>query len=476
MDEILTRVLLGSPSFGHMMRAVSDGVDSSPPIYWSAMWVWTRGLGLSELNLRLFSALTTGAAFLGAWTVCRRLAGFWPATLAATACFALNPQVFLHCAECRNYSLLIALTALALAGLGRLGRSAPTTPAEFLAYSSTVALLVMTHLFGFLITGVLLLALVLSDAASGRFRPKLYLATPVGWLAFLPWIPAFIQQSRIGEPRFWIPRPPASVLWDPASFLFGVPLAVVASGILIGAAAFAINRKGRRAEARELSAFLGEPALVAGPLLVLLVPLLTWVISVSVKPIWLDRYQLPALLGWVVILSWLLGYSFRALRERFHSVLGRHSVPLRLCGVCGAMGVTLCFVHFYGMAGDLPEDRKLVGTRPRLDRPVATQFGHYFLYTTFYQPRVDAYFVLDWPSALANPDPGYVTDFNIMSALKRNFQEFKVVQAAEFAARTDRFYYWDNGGSSWLKSLAASDPGYRETRLGADSFSVEHLR
>ena len=147
MDEIFTRVLLGSPNFAHMIRAVSDGVDISPPLYWSVMWVWTRGFGLSDLNLRLFSALATGAAFLGAWALCRRLAGFWPATLAVTMCFFLNGQVFIHCTQCRNYSLLIALTSLALVELQRFGKTARVARREILLYSCMVAMLVMTHMF-----------------------------------------------------------------------------------------------------------------------------------------------------------------------------------------------------------------------------------------------------------------------------------------------------------------------------------------
>jgi hypothetical protein len=211
MDEILARVLLGSPGFRHMIRAVADGVDSSPPLYWSAMWAWTRVFGLSELSLRMCSAAATGGAFLGAW--------------------------------------------------------------------------------------VLLLALVVSDAAVGRFRPLCYLATPLGWLAFLPWVPSFIQQSKIGEPRFWITAPAVCVLWDPASYLFGIPLGVVEAVVLLAVAAFAIDRAKHHGKAPCVSALCGSPVSVAGVLLVVLVPVSTWLISFLIKPVWLDRYQLPALLG-----------------------------------------------------------------------------------------------------------------------------------------------------------------------------------
>jgi len=471
MDEIFTRVLLGSPNFSHMIRAVSDGVDISPPLYWSVMWVWTRGFGLSDLDLRLFSALATGAAFLGAWVLCRRLAGFWSATLAVTMCFFLNGQVFIHCTQCRNYSLLIALTSLALVELQRFGKTARVARSEILLYSCTVAMLVMTHMFGFLITGILMLALVVSDAARGRFRPFCYLATPMGWLAFLPWVSAFLQQSKIGEPRLWIPRPPASVLWDPTSFLFGIPLFVVAAVVLLGGASFAIDRIRNAGKERDLSSFLAEPVLVAGALLVLLVPLATWFVSVLIKPIWLDRYQLPAMLGWCVILSWLLGYILRVCNSRIRQwVTGVRRFHF-LIGATGALVVAVCFHQFYLRAQELPNNRRFVDTRPAMDRPVATQFGHYFLYTTLFQPRVDVYFVLDWPSALANPDAGYVTDYNIMSALKRNFPEFKIVQASGFLSKNDRFYYWDKGGSTWI----TGDPRYKETRLGSESYSVDRI-
>jgi uncharacterized membrane protein len=476
LDEILTRILLGSPSFSHMIRAVADGVDVSPPVYWSVMWAWTREFGLSDLSLRMFSALASGAAFLGAWIVCRRLAGFWPATLAVTMCFFLDGEVFMHSTQCRTYSLLVALTALALVLLQRIGREAPVSPAELLLYSCAVALLVMTQLFGFLISGVLLLSLVLSDASRGRFRPLRYLATPLGWLAFLPWVPAFIQQSKIGEPRLWIPVPPASVLWSPASYLFGLPIGAVAVVVLFAGAAFAVGRPGRTGKRTEPSALFADPVLVAGPLLVVLVPLATWFVSVLVKPIWLDRYQLPALLGWAIILSWLLRYAIGKCEGRLRQQAKGAWRPPFLGGFAAAVFVALCFLQFYQRAEELPDNRRFVGAQISMDRPVATQYSHYFLYTTFYQPRVDVYFVLDWPSALANPDAGYISDYNIMSALKRNFPEFKVVQASEFLSKNDRFYYWDKFGSNWIARVVAADKSFRETRLGANTYGVERVR
>ena len=475
-DEILTRILLGSHNFGHMIRAVADGIDSSPPLYWCVMWFWTRLFGLSEFNLRLFSSLAVSAAFFALWTLCRRVAGFWPATLAVVVCFFLNAQIFLHATQCRNYPLFLALTAIVLLQIQRIGRKAQVAVWDILLLSGSVGMLVLTHLFGFLFSGILFLAIIVSDLAGRRFRPLCYLAIPAGWLAFVPWIPAFLQQMKIGEPRFWIVKPPASVLWDPASYLFGLPFAVVASALILGAAALLADRKLGLGKAPRAVSCLADPILLAGVLLVTIVPLLSWTVSEFVKPIWFDRYQLPALLGWGMILAYLAAYIIGVFGE-----LARRRAPAAthfrlLGGAAGTLVVVLCFMRFYQRAVDFHDYRGVVGTQAARDRPTATQSSNYFLYMTYYQSKVDVYFVLDWPSALKSPSPGYVTDYNIISALKRNYPEYKVLQASEFLSKFDRFYFWDTGRSAWVQDLVAADPRLREARVGIETTSVERVR
>jgi len=62
-----------------------------------------------------------------------------------------------------------------------------------------------------------------------------------------------------------------------------------------------------------------------------------------------------------------------------------------------------------------------------------------------------------------------------MAALKRNFPDYKVIQASEFLSKNDRFYYWDKYGSDWIARVAAADPSFRETRLGANTYGVERM-
>src|SRR5262249_13231106 len=97
--------------------------DTSPPLYYLLLNLWTRIAGTSDAALRLFSAFSALAAFPLLWAVGRKLGGV---RTAWTACllFTLAPAALYYSGEGRMYSLLsflglaLAWSTLALAQRG----------------------------------------------------------------------------------------------------------------------------------------------------------------------------------------------------------------------------------------------------------------------------------------------------------------------------------------------------------------------
>ena len=179
-DEILTRLLVGRETTAGMLRGVASGIDGSPPVYWLLLRGWTRLVGTVDFALRVFSALAMSVAFSATWVLVRRLAGFTAATVACSVVFFSNFLVFLQATECRHYPVVMALLALTLLQFERINRRAMVTRRDFFLYAGLVAALVLTHLFGFIFSGFILVAQLLADGAQRRFRPAFWLAIPCG--------------------------------------------------------------------------------------------------------------------------------------------------------------------------------------------------------------------------------------------------------------------------------------------------------
>ena len=67
--------------------------------------------------------------------------------------------------------------------------------------------MVLVHVLGLIYSGVILLALVLTDVFEKRVRLKVYFAWAAGWLALLVWLPAIRASVASGKPHGWIPLP-----------------------------------------------------------------------------------------------------------------------------------------------------------------------------------------------------------------------------------------------------------------------------
>src|SRR5438477_11982047 len=73
-DELLSWYPV-SGSFGTMLGATTDTINSAPPLYFVAAWFWSHLSGCSPVSLRLFSAVALAAALLILVAVLRTVYG-----------------------------------------------------------------------------------------------------------------------------------------------------------------------------------------------------------------------------------------------------------------------------------------------------------------------------------------------------------------------------------------------------------------
>lgn len=140
-DEAAT-LLLVHRSFGGMLSHLSAS-ESSPPLYYTLVWVWTRLFGAGPLGFRSFSALvgtaTVPAMYLAGRQVSPRV-GVWAAALTA-----VNPAMYYYSQEARDYGLLILFSAGAYAAWQRALREPAARRLGLWGLLSALALL--THYF-----------------------------------------------------------------------------------------------------------------------------------------------------------------------------------------------------------------------------------------------------------------------------------------------------------------------------------------
>jgi len=141
LDESATIILVRRGFWGMLSHLSSS--ESTPPLYYVLVWVWTRVFGAGALGLRSFSALagtlTVPVMYLAARRISPR-AGVWAAALAA-----VNPAMYYYSQEARAYALLLLFSAAAFA---LWQRSLEDPSARNLAlWAGLSCLAVLTHYF-----------------------------------------------------------------------------------------------------------------------------------------------------------------------------------------------------------------------------------------------------------------------------------------------------------------------------------------
>jgi Dolichyl-phosphate-mannose-protein mannosyltransferase len=254
LDESATIVLVRH-SLGGMFSHLSSS-ESTPPLYYTLVWLWTRVFGTGVIGFRSFSALvgtiTVPVMYL-AGRRCSQRVGLWAALLTT-----VNPAMYYYSQETRAYVLLIFFAAAAIPfWLSALD----TGSGRALGWWTTMSILaLLTHYFA---AFLILPEAVLLASRLGRRR----MTVPIGaiLLTGVALLPLAISQRQSGQSG-WIEASSlvSRMAEAPKQFLVGLYgpqeiLTAIVTGLL---AAGAIALVVYRGDGRE-RAFARRTAIVA---------------------------------------------------------------------------------------------------------------------------------------------------------------------------------------------------------------------
>lgn len=305
LDELLTYYALDHSSWHEFFASYSTGLNAAPPGYFALLWVMkTLGIPLTALSLRLFSSVCCAGAFALIWKTLRQHVGWFVAS-AATGTVLITSQLFLrHSGEARFYATYF-LGAAWMAWNYDLMCTKEPSRADLVRNSLSHALAVSAAYVAGMFSAALLLALLIRDLGAKVWRPKVYLSVIAGWLPVAFCIPFILTQT--GTPT-WIPVPPPTTIFHPFNAWIDPNISYfVFFGLSIITAMVGYERS------RTGKITIQTPGNLPWHLVLLAcaflaVPYAVLILSWAGKPLLVDRYSLPALLG-LVLLAGFLGRS-----------------------------------------------------------------------------------------------------------------------------------------------------------------------
>ncbi|HLX87168.1 MAG TPA: glycosyltransferase family 39 protein [Acidimicrobiales bacterium] len=194
LDEALTVDIARLP-LSHLHHALQQ--DGAPPLYYVLLHFWMGAFGSSDVAVRALSGVIGVATLPLAYLAGRRVGGR-DAGVAALVLVASSPFAVRYSTENRMYALEVLLVAAGVVALGRALEK--PRPGDLVAITAVTAGLLYSHYWALYLVATVALYLVWRagrGAAAGRAAARrAFGALVVGALAFLPWVPTFVYQSR----------------------------------------------------------------------------------------------------------------------------------------------------------------------------------------------------------------------------------------------------------------------------------------
>ncbi len=148
-DEAYTPVHVLHASLGATLRTMVH-TENSPPLWYVAIWVWSKLFGTSEVALRSLSALAGVGLVAVAWAIGREV-GTRATAIVFAAIVALNPLFWWYSQEARVYELFALMAALSLVFFLRARRTG--TARDLAWWSGMSVLALVTHYFAIFLVG-----------------------------------------------------------------------------------------------------------------------------------------------------------------------------------------------------------------------------------------------------------------------------------------------------------------------------------
>ena len=472
-DELITALLVSNPSFSEMWSAIRRGGELNPPLYFIVEWGVARLFGNSEFSLRALSGLSIA---LGGWVLyftLRPLTGPRAAALAIALVLGLSRDVFYFAREARYYGVLFLLVSLGIFLLMRLTTDRPVTRRDYVLIFLVHCAMVYLHLYGLIYSGVLFVAMAVMDLLRGKLRWGLLGAVVAAWVSYCAWLPTTLQQFKSVSQGVYTPPEFLKLGFFVEELALQTPLALVLLFIsLLGCLALIASRPCRAAEEiADCSAPVGWAALGVVALMIMSVPVSTWLAShVLTPPPYMHRYMFPCIAAWVLMLALMLVAVFRlpALDSPFRFRLSPRLWDLAWIGV-----LIFC-------AGFQPLRAKKNPARaatPFVDEdfghpnlPVVFENSWYFVQRVFYGQGREYVLLIDREAAEA--DPGWYT-----RCTQRFFEgwypRYHKANVSHVADLPEDFLAIDDDYTKTFEGVFARHPELTKQLLGAQKSGAE---
>lgn len=461
MDETTSITLLADPSFSHLTDALVSALDAHPPLFFIVYWPVSQLVDLNPYVLKILSISVFTTAIVLFFRFTTRLVGK-PAInfFVFTVAISLTYLNYTLSTQIRSYCLFLLMACLYFMAAHRLVQK-PAGWRQLAVYVCAGAGLVFVHNFGVIYLAASLSFFGLLLVWSGRRAYGLVMVAHglVAGLWFLLWFPRFQVQSHAGQPHTWIPLPTflsffrtLGELVPSLSFraeqlpaLSLLPLVRVGAVVILFLV-IAVPRLKKGADS-----VIGDPAfsfyLMAG-WMAIAVAGAALVVSLGYMSVWISRFQWPSELLLLYQFAYACNYFFPAIRLPRTWVWG---LPLYVLLLTGFMFYQNRKIPLFS-SGILAYLSGL-----NADYPVFFESADYFL-PIWHHKNANAYFLLNWPTALATGNlPNATVDFNILKALREKYNVAEVVPMEQFTkARFPHFYVVDESTRYLFEHLIAT--------------------
>ena len=444
-DECFTYFEVREPSPMHLYRAAQHLGGAGMPLFYLTAWPWAHLFGLSPLSLRLYSSVGICAALVTLYLTLRARFTAPAAFLGVSLAMLSNYILLQQNAEARTYGLYLFLAALSIAAWLRVAENQQPSGKMLLALCLSQAGLVLGHVLGLMFGAMMLTALVISDRLRSNLRPKVYFCHAAGWLALLLWLPAILASAAVAKPHGWNVKPRFSDLAAQLSFhsfigpfvghrigfLIAFLLGIGCIGVLIFSEAVALKRSDRPP----------CPALILAFSL-LLVPLILFVVSRTITPIFVPRYLLPASFGIAILLaSWF---------NRRNFAQSPFAYALAAIALLQPIATALAVQPFYI---DVQRLDAIIANRPVI---VDWLLDFTAILRSSKNPGQIIY-PLDWEAALRGHS-SIAANYHLMRAYQeQGFLTGNLLDTSAILQKSS-FLVLDNSQSNWFRERIASNP------------------
>ena len=208
LDEAISASLAEEATIGWSALVDALRQDGHPPLYYVLLAVWSVPFGTSDGALRAFSGILGVASLPLVWMVARRHLDI-RGSLLVVGVLASSPFAVRYATEVRMYSLLLVLLLLLHLVVARVWER--PSVGRSVALAVTVSALLLTHYWALFAVTVLSAGVVVAWRCDRRRGWYLVGGVLAGWLAFVPWLPVFLDQlAHTGTP--WSPAPRPTVV------------------------------------------------------------------------------------------------------------------------------------------------------------------------------------------------------------------------------------------------------------------------